>query len=212
MIFCYNWQLNYIIKKLKSDKVIFWLFVTKKDVGVGFVFWVCLRCGISWLNGQCDEVPRLRLQNSRSSRWAFKAILTRWASFNIEGGTTDFGLMQAILLWHGLPQPSGHGIRLGIWEKEFETSDGIRSKIFDPSRVGSIFCWLDQVSHLWFGSGFGKFLLKTWVEDGSSSYLLQVKSMLGLGRVTAHLYLKPNTSWQLLTPCCSVNKIPTFNG
>jgi len=78
-------------------------------------------------------------------------------------------------------------------------SDGSGSKHFDPGRV----------SHLWFGIGFGKFLLKisifsifcptgkkkshcvgpksTWVKAGSASYLLWVKSVLGLDRVRAHL-------------------------
>jgi len=64
---------------------------------------------------------------------------------------------------------------------------------------------LGRVSHLWFGSEFGKFPLKmsnfsfffllgqknlsesTWVEGGSASYLLQVKSKLGSGRVRTHL-------------------------
>jgi len=68
------------------------------------------------------------------------------------------------------------------------SSDGSRSKNFDPGRV----------SHLWFGFGFGKFPLKTsnfsifspflskkissgWVkkypgQGGSATYLLQVKS------------------------------------
>jgi len=31
----------------------------------------------------------------------------------------------------------------------------------------------------------------TWVKGGSASYLLRVKSMLGLGRVRAHLYEIP---------------------
>jgi len=73
-------------------------------------------------------------------------------------------------------------------------SVGSGSNNFDPG----------QVSHLWFGFGFGKFPLKisnfsiffpsgqkkslwvgpksTQVKDGSTSYLLQVKSMLGSGQ------------------------------
>jgi len=41
------------------------------------------------------------------------------------------------------------------------TSDGSGSKIFDPGRIGSIFCGSGQVSHSWFGLEFGKFCLKT---------------------------------------------------
>jgi len=39
-------------------------------------------------------------------------------------------------------------------------SDESGSKIFDPGRVGSIFCGSGRVSHLWFGFEFGKFPLK----------------------------------------------------
>jgi len=39
-------------------------------------------------------------------------------------------------------------------------SDGTGTKHFDPGRVGSISCCSGQVSHPWFGSGFGKFPLK----------------------------------------------------
>jgi len=72
-------------------------------------------------------------------------------------------------------------------------------------QVGSIFCGLGWVSHLWFGLKFGKFQQitsnfsiffpsgqkkslwvrseSTWVKAGSASYLLRVKSKLGSGRV-----------------------------
>jgi len=67
------------------------------------------------------------------------------------------------------------------------------------TQVGS-----DRVSHLWFGFEFVKFPLKMSnfsiffpsgqqeislgrVKGGSASYLLQVKSKLGLVRVRAHL-------------------------
>jgi len=84
-------------------------------------------------------------------------------------------------------------------------SDGSGSKIFDPGQVGSNFCCLGRVSHLWFGYGFGKFHLimlnfsifyplgqnkchwvgskSTRVRAGSASYLLRVKSIFGSGRV-----------------------------
>jgi len=82
------------------------------------------------------------------------------------------------------------------------TSDGSRSKFFDPGRVRLIFCGSGWVSHLWFGFEFGKFPIKmsnfsiffplgqknlfglesTWVKGGSASYLLRVKSKLGSGQ------------------------------
>jgi len=86
-------------------------------------------------------------------------------------------------------------------------SDGFGSKIFDPGWVGSIFCgscqfglgqqlmvwvWISKISlknvklfnffpfgskkYLWVGSK------STWVEGGLASYLLRVKSKLGLGQ------------------------------
>jgi len=84
-------------------------------------------------------------------------------------------------------------------------SDGFGSNVFDLGRVGSIFCGLGRVRNLWFRFEFGKFLLKisifspwvkkslwvgsksTWDKGKSASYLLQVKSNLGLGRVRVHL-------------------------
>jgi len=77
------------------------------------------------------------------------------------------------------------------------------SKNFDPCRVGSIFCGLGQVSHLWFG--FGKFLLKTsnfsiFCPLGQKKYLrvrskrgqplIYCGSKVSSGHVRAHLYEK----------------------
>jgi len=70
-------------------------------------------------------------------------------------------------------------------------NDGSGSKNFDPGWVGSIFCSLGRVSHLWFRFEFGKFPLKTshrvwskstWVKIGSAFYLLRVKSKFGSGQ------------------------------
>jgi len=79
-------------------------------------------------------------------------------------------------------------------------SGGTRSKFFDPG-------W---VSHLWFG--LGKFPLKiqkisifalwvgsksTWVKDNLASYLLRVKSMLGLGWVRSGPISRASTGLHL---------------
>jgi len=68
---------------------------------------------------------------------------------------------------------------------------------WDQLRSGQfLFLRLGRVSHLWFGSGFEKFSLKfsifstsnkknlksTRVKEGSASYLLWLKSILGLGQ------------------------------
>jgi len=93
--------------------------------------------------------------------------------------------------------------RLCIVER-FKLVMGPGSNYYDLGQVGSIFCGSGRVSHLWFGFEFGKFPLKmtnfsiffpsdkkkslqagsesTWVEGGSASYLLWVKSKLGSGQ------------------------------
>jgi len=84
------------------------------------------------------------------------------------------------------------------------TSDGSGSKIFDPGWVNFLWLGSGRVSQLWFGLEFRKFPLKTSnfsifcplgqkkllrvrsestrVKAGSASYLLRVKSRLGLGQ------------------------------
>jgi len=84
-----------------------------------------------------------------------------------------------------------------ICDRDEVTSDGSWPKVFDPDKVGSIFCGLG-VSHLWIGSGFGKFPLKCQIFQffclrvkknliGSTSYLVRVKSELRSSQVKAHL-------------------------
>jgi len=99
------------------------------------------------------------------------------------------------------------------WSYIFPECDGSGS--FDPCRFGSIFCVSDWVSYLWFEFGFGKFPLKmsnfsifcrlgpkkslrvgsksTWTKDGSASYLLRVKSILGLCQGPSLVLFNP--SW-----------------
>jgi len=85
---------------------------------------------------------------------------------------------------------------LDDFEKDIQ-SDGSGSKIFDPGRVNFLWLWSGRVIHWLFGVDFGKFPLKMsnfsiffssgsnkissgQVKDGSASYLLRVKSKLGL--------------------------------
>jgi len=81
---------------------------------------------------------------------------------------------------------------------------GPSQKIFTSVGLGQFFmAWvrLGRVSHLWFEFEFRKVPLKmsnfqffpfgsksTWVKGGLASYLLWVKSKLGLCRGRAHLY------------------------
>jgi len=58
-------------------------------------------------------------------------------------------------------------------------SDGFGSKIFDPGQVRSIFCGSGWVSHLLFGSGFGKFPPRN---PKFFNFSLRVKK-ISLGRV-----------------------------
>jgi len=90
-----------------------------------------------------------------------------------------------------------------------------QSKIFDPVRVGSIFCGSGRVSHSWFGFEFEKFPLtmsnfsiffpsgqkkflrvrseSTRVKGGSAFYLLRVKSKLGSGQGTSLVLMTINS-------------------